>query len=143
MIKGGINHITLTVRSLKKAKKFYQDILGLKLVGQRQGMDFYSSGLYNHELALIEDKNMSIKIAVNGGFAHVAFNVENKHSLKQLQQKLINSNISVSTGVNHTIAYSFYTRDFDGYMIEFTTDNEKDSWNNNSHDFQYDTTYSL
>lgn len=49
----GINHITLRVCDLYLSEQFYTQVLGLKRVGQRPHMRFYSSGRFAHELALM------------------------------------------------------------------------------------------
>ncbi len=137
-IKGGINHITLRVKSLKRAESFYSGVLGLKKVGQRIGIHFYSSGHYNHELALIEDPNITLSKIQQSGLAHIAFNLEDEQSLKVLYQILIDSEYPVSNGVNHNISHSFYTRDMDGYTIELTTDCDRKEWEQEPYAFEWD-----
>jgi len=138
MITGGINHITLRVQNLSRADRFYSGILGLKRVGQRTGMFFYSSGHYNHELALVEDPGIRLDEIQEGGLVHIAFNLEDMTALKRLYQSLVDANYPVSSGVDHTISYSIYTRDADGYLIELTTDRAVDEWEQSENAFKRD-----
>ncbi len=137
-IKGGINHITLRVQNLQRAEKFYSGILGLKRVGHRRGINFYSSGLYNHELALVEDPGLTLADIQQSGLAHFAFNIEGTQALKMMYQELLDAEYPVSTGVDHNISHSFYTRDMDGYLIELTTDCASHEWETNPNAFKLD-----
>lgn len=134
-VKGGINHITLRVQNLQRSNRFYSGLLGLKLVGKCSGMDFYSSGLYNHELALIEDSSITSTRIRHGGLIHLAFNIENIETLKTLYRDLIVNNFPVSAGVDHTISQSFYTHDPDGYAVELTIDQPRHEWELNPNAF--------
>jgi len=138
MITGGINHITLRVQNLQRADNFYSGILGLKRVGQRTGMYFYSSGHYNHELALVEDPGIRLEDIEKSGLVHIAFNLEDIKTLKMLHKILIDAEYPVSTGVDHIISHSIYTRDADGYLIELTTDRSPHEWEQNANAFKWD-----
>ena len=142
-ISGGINHITLRVKNLERSGQFYSRLLGLKKVGERSNMHFYSSGLYNHELALFEDSHLTDSDKKSAGLMHIAFNVKNKRALSELSEKFIDSAYPVSTGIDHTISHSFYTRDPDGYTIELTTDCDKSDWQNNPQAFEDDAQITL
>jgi len=137
-VKGGVNHIMLRVKDLSRAEAFYSDLLGLDRVGQRKGIHFYSSGQYNHELALVEDNLLDSAQVRNNGLVHIAFNVENSMQLTSLYEKLKHLNYPVSPGVDHVIARSFYTRDPDGYSIELTTDRAASEWTKNPQAFKAD-----
>lgn len=137
MLKG-INHVTLRVRSLERSEAFYCALLGFQRVGSRPGMGFYSSGQYNHELALVEDPAFTKSASGASGFEHVAFTVENKKDLASLYQRIIDAGYSVSQGVDHVISQSFYVRDKDRYLIELTVDTPRPDWNQNPHAFKKD-----
>jgi len=143
MIKGGINHITLRVQNLQRAESFYSDLLGLRRVGQRSGMYFYSSGHYNHELALVEDPEITLADTQQSGLLHIAFNLEDMQALKTLYKRLIDAGYPVSTGVDHIISRSFYTRDVDGYLIELTTDCSSREYEQNPNAFMRDKSLKL
>lgn len=137
-VQGGINHVTLRVTSLERSATFYRDLLGMGQVGYRPGMQFFSSGQYNHELVLMEDPQLSKSSLQQGGLVHIGFNVENIQALSDLYHKLTEAGYPVSTGIDHVISHSFYTRDPDGYTIELTTDCDKTEWADNTEAFNYD-----
>ena len=132
----GINHVTLQVRNLDIAEGFYVGVLGLKRVGSRSTMRFYSSGLHAHELALME--NPAIECSKETGFVHLCFNVESEAALHELHRRCVTNGISTSGGVNHIIMHSFYTRDPDGYSIELGIDRPRQEWEHDSRAFIVD-----
>ncbi len=140
-IKGGVNHVTLRVKDLLRSEEFYSGLLGLTRVGERPGMHFYSSGHYNHELALLEDPDMTAVDIKRGGLVHIGFNIENKSVLEVLYKKFSELDNPVSAGVDHTISQSFYARDPDGYVIELTTDCPRKEWESNPESFMKDTMF--
>ncbi len=75
----GINHVLLPVRKLAISDRFYREILGLKPVGERPGMKFYTAGLHHHDLALLETGNGPLLPA--SGFAHFCLDVGNERSI--------------------------------------------------------------
>lgn len=133
----GINHITLRTRNLKKAEAFYTKVLGLKKVGERPNMHFYSSGQFNHELALIEDPfESNYRKSV---LAHLCFNLSDETSLYKLYKHCQKMNQITSELINHTIMHSFYLRSPDGYTIEIGVDRPRSEWIDHPHPFDGDT----
>ena len=132
----GINHLTLKVRNLEVAERFYMGILGLKRVGSRPSMRFYSSGRNAHELALVESP--SFLHQNNEGLMHLCFNVDNEEALRTLHQQCLATGIRVSEGVDHSIMHSFYMHDPDGYTIELGVDRPRQEWEHKSSAFATD-----
>lgn len=142
-VKGGVNHVTLRVTNLERSAAFYCDLLGLQKVGSRPGMQFFSSGHYNHELALMEAPQLDKSVIQQGGLVHIGFNVEDEQALSELYQKMVDAGYPVSSGVNHVISRSFYTRDPDGYSIELTIDCDRAEWQDNPDAFQDDHAFEI
>lgn len=132
----GINHATLRVRNLKHSGVFYHQVLGLKRVGQRPSMHFYSSGRHAHELALLEDP--SYRTSNQGGLMHLCFNAPDEARLRALYKKCQASGFAPSEGIDHTVMYSFYVRDPDGYTIEIGVDRPAEEWQQNPQAFAKD-----
>lgn len=136
MTISGINHVTLLVRDLELSHSFYTNVLGLKRVGQRTHMYFYSSGRFIHELALMHYPTFQNNNS--NGLVHLCFNVPDEQSLSELYQQYQSSGIQTSGGVNHIIMHSFYMSDPDGYIIEIGMDRPEHEWANHDRPFEED-----
>lgn len=141
MTVNGINHVTLRVRDLDRAEHFYTGVLGLKRVGERPGMRFYSSGRFAHELALIRDPGFQPVGA--SGLAHVCFNVADEDRLRALYRHCLALGWPVGDGVDHRVMHSFYLRDPDGYVIELGTDRPIEEWADDPQAFAEDRELAL
>jgi len=104
----GINHVTLQVRDFARAEVFYCDLLGLKRVGSREGMRFYSSGRYNHELALVQSADIPV---THTSMLHLAFNVVDQKRLDDFYQRAVDAGYAISAKIDHVISVSYYLQD--------------------------------
>ena len=94
-----IDHLGIAVNSLEEGSKFWSDVLGLKLHGsetveeQKVTTAFFPVGQSEVELLVSTSPDGPIakfieKNGGNGGFQHVAFQVENiEEALAELQEK--------------------------------------------------------
>ena len=136
MFIDGINHATLRVRDLDQSNYFYTKILGLKRVGQRSNMCFYSSGRFAHELALLHDPDY--RRSENDGLMHLCFNAADEEKLQALYQHCQNNEQAPSSGVDHLVMHSFYLRDPDGHVVEIGMDRPEEEWKDNPRPFAED-----
>ena len=129
MLLRGINHVVLKVRSLVDSDRFYRELLGMKRVGERGQMWFYTAGAHHHDFALVEiGAEANRPGPAHLGLFHLCFDVENETALREMHDRLIEGKVSVSGGVDHGIMRSFYTHDPDGNVIEFGYDVPRESW---------------
>jgi catechol 2,3-dioxygenase len=129
MLLRGINHVVLKVRSLAASDGFYREVLGMRRVGARGQMWFYTAGAHHHDFALIEI-GVEAKNAgpAHVGLLHLCFDVKDESALREMHDRLTKAGASVSGGVDHGIMRSFYTHDPDGNVIEFGYDVPRDRW---------------
>ena len=136
-----VNHISFTVSDLDKSVKFYQDVLGLKLMnvsGRDPSFSEKVTGIKGAHLkiAYLSGNNCSIELiqyispkgkkidttTCNVGSAHVCFNVDNfKDFMKRLKENnvgMANEPQIIPTGPNKG-RFVVYTKDPDSNNIEF------------------------
>lgn len=128
MLLNGINHVVLKVRSLEQSDHFYRELIGLKLVGRRGHMRFYTAGVHTHDFAIVE---IGPAPPVNSralGLFHFCFDVRDEAALKALYVQLKEAGVPVSSGVDHNVMHSFYAHDPDGNVVEFGVDVPEEKW---------------
>jgi catechol 2,3-dioxygenase len=128
MLVKGINHVVLKVRNLEASDRFYRELVGLKVVGNRGRMRFYSAGTHAHDFAIMEVGADAPTPSRATGLFHFCFDVANEEDLRQLYARLKKAGVSVSGGVDHNIMHSFYTHDPDGHVVEFGVDVPEKDW---------------
>lgn len=144
MLIYGINHITLKVRDLAASDRFYRKILGLKPVGQRPGMRFYSTGAHHHDLALMQvGSNAAAPALQQVGLAHFCLNVVDEAALTELYRKCLAAGLAVSEGVDHRVMHAFYVLDPDGHVVELGVDVPVERWAGDPNPYAVDKPYPI
>ena len=133
----GINHIALPVRSLDVSDRFYRGILGLRAVGERPGMKFYTAGLHHHDLALMETG----ELFPVSGFSHFCLDVEDEQSLAALYVCCRAAGARILESVDHTISRAFYIIDPDDHIVELGVDVPQSEWGSWPNPFGRDVAY--
>jgi len=132
----GINHVALRVRDLDQAEAFYAGLLGLKRVGERPGMRFYSSGRFAHELALVQVPGL--EITANSGLAHVCFNLDDEADLYALHDRSVALGFAPSELVDHRVTHAFYLQDPSGNLVELGVERPAEEWRSLAEPFARD-----
>jgi catechol 2,3-dioxygenase len=129
MLVRGINHVVLKVRDLEASDAFYSGLLGLRKVGHRGRMWFYSAGAHHHDLALVEVGSGARPPApASTGLFHLCFDVPDEASLAVLYERCRQAGATILGSVDHNIQRSFYVRDPDGHTIELGVDVPLEQW---------------
>jgi catechol 2,3-dioxygenase-like lactoylglutathione lyase family enzyme len=119
-IKGikGMRHIALKVRDMNRSKKFYQGILGMKVVWEPDPQNVYlSSGCDNlalHESPLGDD------LTDQGPLDHLGFLVESVERVRELEQEFRTQGVRIvhPFKTHRDGSASFYCADPDGISIQ-------------------------
>ena len=119
----GVVHFSIAVRDLEASRRFYTDVLGLKLVNDAsaRGMVFLRAG-NDHVILARSDAPLQCSVG-DRRRAHHAFKVD-AAEYDAAKASLAGSGVDIfeeeyrKTGV--FVGRQFYVRDPDGTVIEFT-----------------------
>jgi catechol 2,3-dioxygenase-like lactoylglutathione lyase family enzyme len=115
----GMRHIALKVRSAARAKKFYQEILGMSVVWEPDPQNIYlSSGCDN--IAIHEVSDNFLKSAEESQLDHLGFIVESIECVKDLEQDFRARGVTIvhPFKIHRDGSASFYCADPDGIVIQ-------------------------
>jgi catechol 2,3-dioxygenase len=115
-----VGHVVIKMRDLEAAKRFYRDILGMKITDEREGFGvFFRFHDYHHDIAVFqvaEDAALPQKNQV--GLAHIALVADSFATVKAMYQWLKEHNVPIVRTVDHGITKSVYFKDPEGNELE-------------------------
>ena len=123
----GLGDVMLRVRYPEATAKWLTETFGyqhydtIEAFGQTVQRYRFVDGIFNHEVHVIEDKTSPIQRLGVGGIHHVAFGVESRSDLEELEQLLENRNIINSGIVNREFILSSYFREANYNLFEVAT----------------------
>ena len=116
-----LSHAHLKVIDLVRAKNFYSELLGLKVIEEiEEHFVFMSFGNAHHDLALQKVTSLSSQ----GSLYHLAFEVDSALELLNLTKKLTKMHIAMAL-IDHGISWAIYSKDPEGNGIEIFLDRRK------------------
>jgi catechol 2,3-dioxygenase len=126
-------HVAIRVRDLEAAKRFYGDVLGMKL-----GMEIPGQGLffrfndYHHDLAVFKAREGAEPASKNhAGIAHIALVADDFANVLAMYQRLLAHGVAVSRTIDHGATKSIYFSDPDGIELEIYCEVPEFDWRRN------------
>lgn len=115
-----LSHISISSKNLKKVKRFYVDLLKLKIIHEFKNKkgDLYGYFLYAKNKTFLEFFKSKDKIK-NEKFRlrHICFQTKNIYKVKKKLSKF-SKTINIKRGKTDNVI-QFFTKDFEGNTIEF------------------------
>ncbi len=116
MANGGLSHIALKVRDLKKTEDFYVGVLGLKVAFRHPPTMLFLRTPGSHDL--LNFVKSARRISGNQGLEHIGFKVS-AAVLKRMEKKLKDHGITIE---GRRANSAFYITDPNRYQIEYYCD---------------------
>ena len=115
-----LSHISISSKNLKKVKRFYVDLLKLKIIHEFKNKkgDLYGYFLYSKNKTFLEFFKSKDNIK-NEKFRlrHICFQTKNIYKVKKKLSKF-SKTINIKRGKTDNVI-QFFTKDFEGNIIEF------------------------
>jgi catechol-2,3-dioxygenase len=124
-------HIVLRVRDVEKSKRWYADVLGLKVMAEFPGrMAFLSSrDDVSHELGLMQISPDAPGPEQNRvGMYHAGWQLESLEDVVNLKSRLEAKGVNVVGVGDHGISIGIYVTDPDGNELEFFYELPPEEW---------------
>ncbi len=120
-----IGHVLLRVLDLERAKKFYGEVLGFKVLEEdpEHGGTFMALEGQSHAIDLFQVKDADAEAAQRQtpgvrGLGHIAFRVESEEALKEAYATLQAHGVEIARTIDHVSQKSVYFHDPDGNTLE-------------------------
>ena len=126
-------HVAIRVRDLEAAKRFYGDILGMKLGMEIPGQGlFFRFNNYHHDLAVFKAREGAEAASKNhAGVAHIALVADDFETVLGMFRRLRAHGVQVSRTIDHGATKSIYFSDPDGIELEIYCEVPEFDWRHN------------
>lgn len=122
-----IGRVALTVRDLDRVSRFYQDIVGLALIGaDAQGHCLGAGGMVLLELR--QDPQARLADRHQAGLFHTAFLLPDRAALADWVIHAAGKRVSLDGASDHIVSEALYLTDPEGNGIEIYRDRPSDEW---------------
>ncbi len=119
---GGVHHITLIVKDVKKSKEFYRDVCGMEVVFDEEDVCGLTDGTFSLWLAFSREKSMKEFNPEETGLNHWAFRVDSREELGEIEEELRKLEIEMEEGGITDDGHggtAIFTKDPDNMKVEF------------------------
>ena len=125
-----VGHVVIKMRDLDEAKRFYRDILGMKITDEREDFGvFFRFQEYHHDIAVFKvDDDATLPHQNQVGLAHVAMVADSYDTVKEMYQRLKEHDVPIVRTVDHGITRSVYFKDPDGNELEIYCEVPEKPW---------------
>ncbi len=125
-----VGHVVLKMRDLDAAKKFYGDILGMKIADEREGFGvFFRFDDYHHDIAVFKvDEDAASPEQNQVGLAHVALIADQFETVKSMYQRLKAQGVEGIRTADHGVTKSVYFNDPEGNQLEIYCEVPEKRW---------------
>jgi catechol-2,3-dioxygenase len=113
----GVHHVGLSARDPVALAAFYQDVLGLQVVGGSTA-DASAFGASAFLRSRSSEEHHDLVLVANPAFQHTAFKVGSLAHLRAMYERVLSRSVPVKMAFNHGVSIAFYFEDPEGHLIE-------------------------
>lgn len=125
-----VGHVVIRMRDLEAAKRFYRDILGMQISGEREGFGvFFRFNDYHHDIAVFkapDDAEPPNEKQV--GLVHIALVADSFKTVQEWYYRLKEQGVPIVRTVNHGFTKSIYFKDPEGNELEIYCEVPEFDW---------------
>ena len=126
-----IGHVHLKVADLRRALRFYCDVLGFELMQSLpSGAAFISAGGYHHHIGLNTWESLGGSPPPPGttGLYHTAILYPTRAELADALRRVVEAGIRLDGAADHGVSEALYLRDPDQNGVELYWDRPREQW---------------
>lgn len=123
-----VSHLSLKVENIQRAKAFYQDIMGLKVLQDKGKEVVLTANGKTPMITLIEPSSIKPKQQRRTGLYHVAILLPDRLQLGLFLKNIREQSYPIIGGSNHGVSDAIYLQDPDDNGIEVYADVDSDRW---------------
>lgn len=124
-----VSQIALRVTDLFRSIKFYEDIIGLKVLSKDERSAAMTVDGINPIVILTQPEDLISKLPRRTGLYHFAILLPDDHSLGLFLKNIVEKKYPLTGGSNHGVSHAIYLEDPDDNGIEIYADTEESTWN--------------
>ncbi|MCP3028864.1 VOC family protein [Halobacillus sp. A5] len=121
-----IKEVTIRVTDLMEARRFYTEVIGLKVL--KETKEELQLGVGEHVLLMVRSGAEFKKLSGKAGLYHFALLVPAREDLAGILNHLLNVNAPIQGAADHIFSEAIYLSDPDGNGIEVYCDRPKEKW---------------
>lgn len=126
-----VSELLLKVEDINRGKKFYQSIIGFKILEDRGKEVVLTANGKDPIITLLEPEDVKPKEHRRTGIYHIAILLPNKLQLGLFLENIRKKSYPIIGGSNHGVSNAVYLQDPDDNGIEIYADIEPSEWNRN------------
>jgi catechol 2,3-dioxygenase len=128
-----VGHVVVKMRDLEAAKRFYGEILGMRISSESPIAVFFRFADYHHDIGVFKVSDEAEAPREDQvGLLHFALVVDSQESLVEMYQHLKDCGVSIRATLDHGMTRSLYIHDPEGNAIEIYCEVPEYDWRENN-----------
>ncbi|WNF36673.1 VOC family protein [Bacillaceae bacterium IKA-2] len=122
-----IGHVKIKVENLERSLKYYQEVIGFKILEQTKTTVKLTTDGKSSVLSIEQPENVEPRQAKTTGLYHFALLLPHRSDLANIVNHFIENRIQIGSS-DHLVSEALYLSDPDGNSIEIYVDREPSAW---------------